>query len=238
MIRRLMNVRIRLTAFCFAGAWAAMAATAVAQVYVGHDIPRGGNVEISGGVGWAAGNDLGSISAEETRNTGTGTGPFVLFGADSKMKAAAGVQGHIGVFVSSAVSIEGGVLAARPHLSTELSGDAESAPDLTADETLTRLVIDGSVLFHFSAASFGGGRGVPFVFGGGGYLRDAHEKNEVIDTGHEYHAGAGLHYWTGQGKHRVGIRADGGLSWRTGGADFSGTTRAVPTVTGSIAYLF
>jgi hypothetical protein len=238
VIRRLMSVRIRLTAFCFVGAWAAMAATAVAQVYVGHDIPRGGNVEISGGVAWAAGNDLGSISAEETRNTGTGTGPFVLFDADSKLKAAAGVQAHIGVYVSSAVSLEGGVLGARPHVTTQLSGDAESAPDLTADETLTRLIIDGSVLFHFTGASFGGGRGVPFVFGGGGYLRDAHEKNEVIDTGHEYHAGAGLHYWTGQGKHRVGIRAEGGLSWRTGGADFSGTTRAVPTITASIAYLF
>ena len=64
------------------------------------------------------------------------------------------------------------------------------------------------------------------------------DRAHIIDTGHEYHAGAGLHYWTGQGKHRVGIRADGGLSWRTGGADFSGTTRAVPTVTGSLAYLF
>jgi hypothetical protein len=106
VIRRLMSVRIRLTAFCFVGAWAAMAATAVAQVYVGHDIPRGGNMEISGGVAWAAGNDLGSISAEETRNTGTGTGPFVLFDADSKLKAAAGVQAHIGVYVSSAVSID------------------------------------------------------------------------------------------------------------------------------------
>ena len=55
-----------------------MTVTAVAQVYVGHEIPRGGNVEISGGVAWAAGFDLGSISAEETRNTGTGTGSFVL----------------------------------------------------------------------------------------------------------------------------------------------------------------
>jgi hypothetical protein len=163
---------------------------------------------------------------------------YFSFALDNAAYVKGGVQAHIGVYVSSAVSIEGGVLGARPHVTTQLSGDAESAPDLTADETLTRLIIDGSVLFHFTGASFGGGRGVPFVFGGGGYLRDAHEKNEVIDTGHEYHAGAGLHYWTGQGKHRLGIRADGGLSWRTGGADFSGTTRAVPTITASIAYLF
>jgi hypothetical protein len=219
-------------------ACAALPAAAAAQMYVGHDTPHGGSVEISGGIAWAGGYDLGSVSAEETRNTGTGTGPFVLFGADSRMNAAAGVQGHIGVYLSRSVSIEGGVLAARPDLSTHLTGDAESAPDVTADETLTRMIIDGSVLFHFTGASFGGGRGVPFAFGGAGYLRDAHEKNEVIDVGHEYHAGAGVHYWAGQGKHRVGLRADGGVSWRTGGADFSGTTRAVPTVTGSVAYLF
>ena len=87
MIRRVTSVRILLTALCFVGVWAAMTVTAVAQVYVGHEIPRGGNVEISGGLAWAGGYDLGSISAEETRNTGTGTGSFVLFGADSKMNS-------------------------------------------------------------------------------------------------------------------------------------------------------
>jgi hypothetical protein len=238
VIRRVPSVRILFSTLCFVIVSAAFPGAAVAQVYVGHDIPRGGSVEISGGVGWTAGYDLGSVSAEETRNTGTGTGPFVLFGTDSTIDASAGLQGHIGVYLSRSLSIEGGVLAARPKLSTRLTGDADSAPDITADETLTRVIIDGSVLFHFTGASFGAGRGVPFVFGGGGYLRDAHEKNEVIDTGHEYHAGAGLHYWTGQGKHRLGVRVDGGVSWRTGGADFSGTTRAVPTVTGSVAYLF
>ena len=127
---------------------------------------------------------------------------------------------------------------ARPKISTRLTGDAESAPDVTATETLTRLIVDGSVLLHFSGASFAGGKGVPFVFGGGGYLRDAHEKNEVIETGNEYHFGGGVHFWFGQGKHRVGVRADVGVSRRSGGADGSDTSRTVPTVAGSIAYLF
>jgi hypothetical protein len=213
-------------------------ATAAAQVYIGRDIPHRGNVEISGGVVWSAGYDLGEASAEETRNTGTGTGPFVLFAASSKADAAAGLQGRLGVFLSRSVSIEGGVVAARPQVSARLTGDAESAPDLTATETLTRLIVDGSVLFHLSNASFGAGRGVPFLLGGAGYLRDAHEKNEVIETGHEYHVGGGLHYWFGEGKHRFGVRAEGGVSWRHGGADSADTTRTVPTAAGSIAYLF
>jgi len=119
-----------------------------------------------------------------------------------------------------------------------LTGDAESAPEITATETLNRFVVDGSVLFHLTGASFGGGRGIPFLLGGAGYLRDLHEKNEVADTGHEFHFGGGLHYWFGQGTHRVGVRADVSISRRNGGAAAIDTARTVPTIAGSIAYLF
>jgi hypothetical protein len=223
---------------CFILASAVLPASAAAQAYIGRDIPHRGNVAISGGASWSAGYDLGSASAEETRNTGTGTGPFVLFSASSKGDPSLGLQGRLGVYLASSVSVEGGVFVARPDISTRLTGDAESAPDLTATETLTRLVVDGSVLLHLTGASFGGGKGVPFVIGGGGYLRDAHEKNEVIETGHEFHIGGGMHYWFGEGKHRFGVRADAAVSWRTGGADGADTTRTVSMVAGSIAYLF
>ena len=127
---------------------------------------------------------------------------------------------------------------ARPTLSTELSDDFESAPDVTATETLTRLVVNGSLLLHLTRLTFAGGKGVPFVLGGGGYIRELHEKNEVVETGHEYHAGAGLHLWYGQGKHRVGLRGDFGVSWRRGGADATDVQRAVSTAGVSLAYLF
>jgi len=214
-----------------------MPVSASAQVYI-QDIPRGGNLEISGGVLWMPGSDLGTASAEETRNPGTGTGPFVLFQTDSRTDAAPGVQGKLGVYLSRSVSIEGGALFARPDLSTRLTGDAESAPDLTATETLTRIVVDGSVLFHLTGVSFAGGRGIPFVSAGAGYLRDLHEKNEVAETGHELHVGGGIHYWFGQGKHRAGVRADVGISRRSGGADAIDTTRTIPVIAGAFAYLF
>lgn len=212
--------------------------TASAQIYVPHDVPRAGALELSGGVVWTAATDLGSVSAEETRNTGTGTGPFVLFTTDSKIGAAIGLQGKFGVYVARSVSIEGGVAVTRPDFDSKLSGDAESAPNLTASETLTRYVIDGSVVFHATSAAFGGGRGVPFFMAGAGYLRDAHQKNEVIETGHEFHFGGGLHYWFGEGNHRLGVRADVGVSIRTGGADANDKSRTLPMVAGSIAYLF
>ncbi len=238
MSRHAVTTQFQRITSCFILASVVLPASVAAQVYIGHDIPHRGNVEISGGAVWSGGYDFGSASAEETRNTGTGTGPFVLFSASSTADPSVGLQGRLGVYLASSVSVEGGIFVARPDISTQLTADAESAPDLTATETLTRLVIDGSVLFHLTGASFGGGKGVPFVIGGGGYLRDAHEKNEVIETGHEFHVGGGVHYWFGEGKHRFGVRADAAVSWRSGGAGGADTTRTVPMVAGSIAYLF
>ena len=85
----------------------------------------------------------------------------------------------------------------------DLSGDAESAADVTATETASHYVFGGSVLFDLRGASFAGGRGVPFVSGGAGYLRELHEGNLLVETGIEYHATAGLKYWFGSGRQPV-----------------------------------
>lgn len=219
-------------------AWGAIAAPATAQVYIGRDIPHAGTVEASGGFTYSGGYDLGSISAEETRNTGTGTGPFVLFTAESRAKPSAGLQGRLGVYLAPSASIEGGVQFTRPIISSRLSDDAESAADVTATEKLTRIVFNGSLVLHMTGMSFADGRGVPFLLGGAGYIRELHEKNEVVETGHEYHAGAGLNIWFGQGKHRVGLRGDFGVSRRSGGADAADVYRTVPIAGASLAYLF
>jgi len=235
---RLFRTPVGRAALCLTIAWGACPARATAQVYIGRNIPHTGSVEVSGGGTLSGGYDLGSISAEETRNPGVGTGPFVLFTATSRAKPAFGLQGRLGVFVAQSASLEAGIQFARPTLSSKLSGDAESALDVTATETLTRLVVDGSLVLHLTGLSFAGGKGVPFVLGGGGYIRELHEKNEVIETGREYHAGAGLHLWFGQGKHRLGLRTDVGVSVRNGGADIGDTKHTVPTAGASLAYLF
>jgi hypothetical protein len=235
---RVSPARLGRAAILFLTISAAAAASARAQVYIGRDIPRAGSVEVSGGATYSAGYDLGSVSAEETRNTGVGTGPFVLFSATSRAKPAAGVQGRIGVYLAPSVSVEGGVQFARPVISSRLSDDAESAADVTATETLTRIGFNGSLVLHLIGMSFAGGKGVPFVLGGGGAIRELHEKNEVVETGHEYHGGAGLHVWFGQGTHRAGIRGDFGVARRSGGAYASGVTRTVASAAGSVAFLF
>ena len=140
---------------------------------------------MSGGAIWSDGYDLGTRSAELTRNTGTGTGPFELFTADTEVTTATGAQGRLGVYLSRSVALEAGVQFLRPVVSSRLANDAEEAEDTTATETISRYVFDGSVVFHLTGLSFGGGKGVPFLIGGAGYLRELHEHDELIETGRD-----------------------------------------------------
>jgi hypothetical protein len=140
--------------------------------------------------------------------------------------------------VTPSLSIEGGVRYAKPQLSYQLSGDAESAADEVAAEKLSHYVFDGSLSYHFLAASFAQGRGVPFVSGGGGYVRELHEGNQLVETGTELHATLGVHYWFGTGRRRAGLRAEGGISARDGGFDPREGTRMQPIVLAGVAFLF
>jgi hypothetical protein len=229
---------VRRALVCALFAWIACPSSAAAQLYRRYDVPRAGSVEIGGGVVWSGGFDQGSVSAEETRNSLTNNSRFVLFTADSRAESVAGAQARVGVYVAKPFSVEGGVEYARPVISARLGDDAESAADVNATEKLTRIIVDGSGVFHLTGLSFNDGRGMPFLRAGAGYVRELHEKNEVIDTGSEYHVGGGLQLWFGQGKHRTGFRVDGGLSFRKGGADTGDKRRRVPTAGASLVYLF
>ena len=199
--------------------------------------PRGGSWEIGGGGAFAGGFDLGEASAELTRNTTTETGPFTLFVTDAQVGSAPGVQGRLAYYISSNFAIEGGVRFAQPVLSIELSRDAEEAPDITAEETVDQYVFSGSALWHFGRPS-PRTRAVPFIFGGAGYLRELHEGQELVETGLEYHAGAGVKFWFGNARRRLGLRGDGGVSFRDGGVDPEESYRPVPFAGASLIYLF
>jgi hypothetical protein len=211
---------------------------ALAQIYPGSRAADRGSWEVSGGTAWTDGYDLGTRSAELTRNTGTGSGPFEQFTASTRVTTATGGQARIGFYLSRSVALEGGVQFLRPVVSSLLGNDVEEAEDTTATETISRYVIDGSLVFHLTGLSFAGGRGVPFLAGGAGYLRELHDRAELIETGRIYHGGAGLKVWFGQGARRLGLRADVGMATRDGGFDFREGRRTLPTAGLSLAYLF
>ena len=67
---------------------------------------------------------------------------------------------------------------------------------------------------------------IPFVSGGGGYVRELHEGNELVETGNEIHATAGLKYWFGA--RRFGLRVEAGVTSREKGFDKREGRRTLP----------
>ncbi len=192
---------------------------------------------MSGGVVYVGGYGLGESTAELTPNVGT-PGPFDLFTTDNEVKSAFGVQARVGFFVTPSVVVEGGARLTWPVFESRITGDFENAADTTAEETLSQYLFDASVVFHLNNATFGGGRGVPFVAAGAGYLRELHEGDTLVEEGVEYHAGGGIKWWFGSARRRFGLRAEAGLSIRDGAFDFEEGARVVPAAGTSIIWLF
>jgi hypothetical protein len=222
-----------------AAALVLVSATANAQVFIGSpDTPRKGSWEAGGGVVWTGGYDLDSLDALLTGNEGNSGGPFSLFATEARLRPAVGAQARIGFYVSPALAFEAGVQFSRPVFEASLSDDAEDAEDLTAEETLSRYVIDGSLVYHMRQLAFSRGRGVPFISAGAGYLRELHEGEELVETGTTYHAGAGVKFWMTAGKRRFGLRGDAGVTVRDGGFDFEDKRRLLPTAGATLIVLF
>lgn len=214
----------------------ALGAPAMAQTSGSAPLSRGARVELSGGGVLVGGYGLGESVAELTPNNGTSG--FEQFSTDNRVRQVVGVLAKIGFVVTPAIVVEGGFRFTRPIYEVRVSGDAEGAPDMTIEETLSQYVVDGSVVWNVMPAAFAGGRAVPFLSGGAGYLRELHEEDALVEEGVEYHAGGGLKWWFGQGRRRFGVRGEGGVSIRDGGFDFKDGQRVVPVVSGSLVFAF
>jgi hypothetical protein len=225
---------IRMRAFAFFVCLAGCASLAQAQTYLRRDSPRGGSIELSGGASFSPGFDLTTVQAELTRSTQADG--LDLFQTDGEVSGFPGLYARVGVYLSRAIAVEGGLRFAKPDIRYRLSDDFESADDETAVETTSHYVFDGSVLFHL--ASLSGGRVMPFVSAGGGYIRELHENNELVETGNEFHATAGIKYWFGTGRGRFGLRAEFGVSSRQKGFEGTEERRTLPIALGGISYLF
>jgi hypothetical protein len=209
----------------------ALPGVAAAQPYIGNDTPRRGTVEIGGGVVWTRGYEAGSAVAEETR-PGSAL-PLTLFAVSSRVLDAPGAGAQLGIYLGRRVSAEAAFQYSRPILRASVTSDFEAAPDTDADEKLTTYVVGGSLLYHFAT-----GRFVPFVSGGGGYLRQLHEENSDLLTGTELHAGGGFKYWLGTGTHRFGLRVDAQASARSKSVAFEQKRRILPSVAAGLSFQF
>lgn len=203
-----------------------------AQQYTGRTGPDARTIELGGGVVWSRGYDAGGSNALLTRNTTTGLGPLTLFETESRVLSTTGVRAQLGVSLGRRVSAEGVLQYSRPILRLRPSSDFENAEPVNIDGQVTTYVVGGSLLYHF-----GDGRVVPFVSGGGGYLRQLHEGNAVLITGSEIHAGGGVKIWFGSAS-RAGLRLDAQMSSRDKAVAFEEKRRIIPTVGAGLTVRF
>lgn len=182
-------------------------------------------VEVGVGGVLAAGAPLGSATAD--LRPATGQVPFRLFATDTRLATASHVELRLGMALVRRIEVEGRVSFGRPELRTTISADAESAEGSLVAERIEQWAVDAALLVMLDELRFGGA--VPFVSGGGGYLRQLHEGRTVVDDGHLLHVGGGVKHWfvtRPRGAVRAaGIRLEGRLAHIEGGFSLDARAR-------------
>ena len=201
-----------------------------------------GRFDVSIGGLWNGGYALDQRSATETRNQ-VGGGEFVLFETDSEVTGGSGLEARLGVRVGSMFTVEAGASWTRASVVSRVRADFEGAPGVEARSDFTQYVIDGALVARLERLAMGGGRVVPFVEAGAGYLRQLHEGQVLVETGSVFHGGGGVLVWlrTGPGGwvDRIGLRVDARITSRSGGIDVTDDRRRVfPALTAGLALGF
>jgi hypothetical protein len=191
---------------------------------------------------WHSGVPLGSRDAIETRNQ-VGGGAFVLFETESAIMSGAGLIARIGVRLAPAFTIEMGGTWTKTSISTRLTADAEAAPDSEIRSNVTEYVLGAALVFRLERLAMAGGRAVPFVEAGAGYLRQLHGDNRWAKTGSVLHGGGGLVVWLRSDSNvwlkRLGVRIDGRITARKGGVEpAEGRQRVFAALGAGLAFVF
>jgi hypothetical protein len=188
-------------------------------------------------VGWFGGAGLGTRDANLRTRAGD---DFRLFSTDSRFDATAGIEVRGAYALTSRYMVEGRVGISHPDLSTSITGDVESAPDLTVSERIDQYTFEGALVRLFPGIRVAAM--VPFASGGAGYLRQLHEGQTLVDEGVAYHLGGGLRRsLLGRDSGWVkgaGVRVDARLYIHAGGIEFDDGARIHPAVSGSVFLAF
>jgi hypothetical protein len=198
----------------------ALSGAAAAQQPAGPTRARG--LELSAGALVLGPVDFGPSAATLTSNS-TGGGDLTLFRSDTEIRTAIGVDARVAWAVTRVLAIEGGFVWTRPEVRSRIASDVEGIPDTTLTQDLDTYFFEGSAVVHLTRAAFGGNRGVPFLSGGAGYMRQLDDEHLLVGDGAVYHAGGGLKYFARPGG-RLGLRADARVYVRTAGLELDPDT--------------
>jgi hypothetical protein len=196
---------------------------------------RPGHVVVAVGGAWLGRDALGAVRAE-TRQAAlqtTSPPPFTLFDTESELGAAIGLDGALTMAITPGWAVEVRGSMRSPTLTTTITGDAEATGTFTATEEVAEYVIDASVLYHPGWGALGS-RTRLYLLGGGGYLRQLHDSDALVETGSTVHVGAGARLWLAGGHGRgieSGLTGDVRWTFRRDGITFDDGVRSVPAFT-------
>ena len=190
--------------------------------------PRKHGFELSAGLIGIGPIDFGSDTAELVANAPSAP-PSTLFRAASSIGTGIGVDGRVAFNVTRAFAVEGGFVWSRATLESRITSDVEGVPNVTVAQDLDTYFIEASAVWHVNNASFAGGRGIPFLAGGAGYLRQLDEDAMLTsESGRVYHAGGGIKYLLVDRRRGfvrgLGLRGDVRAYLREGGVEFDEDT--------------
>jgi hypothetical protein len=209
--------------------WLTLLLTPVTLLAQQNPAPRARSFELSAG-GIALGPvDFGSATASLVANQSAAP-ESTLFRAASSLGTGAGLDGRVAFHITRALAVEGGFVWTRATLESRITSDVEGAPNVTVAQELDTYLIEASAVWHLNALAFAGGRALPFVAGGAGYLRQLDEEQMLTDDnpGTVYHAGGGVKYFFIQRQRGfirgLGLRGDARLYVRSGGVELDEDT--------------
>jgi hypothetical protein len=172
--------------------------------------------------------DFGTATAELVANQSSAP-ESTLFRASSSIGTGVGLDGRVAFNITSALAVEGGFVWTRATLESRITADVEGVPNVTVAQDLDTYFIEASAVWHLNALSMGG-RMLPFVAAGAGYLRQLDDEQVLTneDSGTVYHVGGGVKYFFMQRPRGfvrgVGLRGDGRLYVRSGGVELDKDT--------------
>jgi hypothetical protein len=162
-----------------------------------------------------------------------------LFDTDVAVQPGPAAEIRIGWRLAGRVFAEATGGLGLNDVRVRVTDDIEQAADVTVASRLTQITIEGGALVEVARLGGPGGEIVPFVTGGGGYLRQVHEGRVLIETGRTIHGGAGVKWRakvaTPRGLlQRLIVRGDVRVVSRSGGADIEDARRNYITVSAGI----
>jgi hypothetical protein len=193
--------------------------------------PLLGRYELAAGVTWSGPAAFGSRDASLTTAAGS---RYRLFSASTDLAGAPALDLRLGRRLTRLVQAEIVAAYSSPMLTTSISNDVETGAASVASESIRQITIVGAIVVSVPRWRVGR-RILPFVTGGGGYLRQLHEGDTLAQTGRIFHVGGGATIPMAsrarpRGVKQFGIRADVRALMSTGGVALDGGRHTSPAV--------